>query len=153
MLSWKEANLWVNNFWKFIIASRSKVRFQFDWYTVTFNVSTFFLSGPLSGFIYVVKSIAISQMILCLFQVEMLYQRYFLRTNQNHMTHLLWLLLILSLILGVVQLTSHVSPKTSGCILLGSSIVYAGKYKYTELAIFLLKNKYFTENSWLFFCI
>ncbi|KAK7602501.1 hypothetical protein V9T40_008090 [Parthenolecanium corni] len=58
-------------------------------------------------------------------QVEMLYQRYFLRTNQNHMTHLLWLLLILSLILGVLQLTSHVNSKTSGFILLGSAIVYA----------------------------
>lgn len=43
------------------------------------------------------------------------------------MTHLLWLLLILSLILGVLQLTSHVNSKTSGFILLGSAIVYAGK--------------------------
>lgn len=33
-------------------------------------------------------------------QVEMLYQRYFLHTNQSHMTHLLALLLILCSVLG-----------------------------------------------------
>ncbi|XP_065217614.1 adenylate cyclase type 5 isoform X2 [Planococcus citri] len=58
-------------------------------------------------------------------QVEMLYQRYFLRTNQNHMTHLLWLLLILCLILGALQLTTNGTNKACGFILLASSVIYA----------------------------
>lgn len=36
-------------------------------------------------------------------QVEMLYQRYFLRMNQNNMTHMLLLLLIVAISLIAVQ--------------------------------------------------
>ena len=58
----------------------------------------------------------------------MLYQRYFLRTNQNHMTHLLWLLLILGLILGGLQFTMKAAANDMcGLILLASSVIYAGK--------------------------
>lgn len=39
-----------------------------------------------------------------LFQVEMLYQRYFLRMNQTNMTHLLGLLLAVSVGLTIVQI-------------------------------------------------
>ncbi|XP_039275193.1 adenylate cyclase type 5-like, partial [Nilaparvata lugens] len=43
-------------------------------------------------------------------QVEMLYQRYFLRTNQSHLTHLLGLLAALASLLGGWQLVGGLSP-------------------------------------------
>ena len=45
-------------------------------------------------------------MLDCCLQVEMLYQRYFLRMNQSNMTHLLGLLLALCTVLGLLQLAS-----------------------------------------------
>ncbi|KAG8242420.1 Adenylate cyclase type 5 [Homalodisca vitripennis] len=47
-------------------------------------------------------------------QVEMLYQRYFLHTNQSHMTHLLGLLLGLCSVLGVGHLAFAVNVTTDG---------------------------------------
>lgn len=69
----------------------------------------------------------------------MLYQRYFLHTNQSHMTHLLGLLLGLCSVLGAghlafsVDITTtsiHISPPTlvTTVTLLACVFVYGGMY-------------------------
>jgi hypothetical protein len=70
-------------------------------------------------------------------QVEMLYQRYFLRMNQSNMTHLLGLLLALCSVLGLLQLTavlfsSSWGGREPGLIAVGMTLtccvaVYAGE--------------------------
>jgi hypothetical protein len=70
-------------------------------------------------------------------QVEMLYQRYFLRMNQSNMTHLLGLLLALCSVLGLLQLTMALFSSTwdggeAGLIAMGMTLaccvaVYAGE--------------------------
>lgn len=76
-------------------------------------------------------------------QVEMLYQRYFLRTNQNHMTHLLWLLLTLGLTLGSLQLVTRGASEMCSLALLGSSAIYAGKWRFIlTLRNFFMKYVY-----------
>lgn len=61
----------------------------------------------------------------------MLYQRYFLHTNQSHMTHLLLLLLGLSAVLGAGHLACSLSLDTPALLttttLLACVIVYAGQ--------------------------
>uniref|UniRef100_A0A1B6DUR8 adenylate cyclase n=1 Tax=Clastoptera arizonana TaxID=38151 RepID=A0A1B6DUR8_9HEMI len=68
-------------------------------------------------------------------QVEMLYQRYFLHTNQSHMTHLLGLLLAICSVLGVGHLVftiiirnDRISPQAllTAIVLLACVAVYAG---------------------------
>jgi hypothetical protein len=70
-------------------------------------------------------------------QVEMLYQRYFLRMNQSNMTHLLGLLLALCSVLGLLQLTAVLfygswGGREPGLIAVGMAltscvVVYAGE--------------------------
>jgi hypothetical protein len=69
-------------------------------------------------------------------QVEMLYQRYFLRMNQSNMTHLLGLLLGLCSVLGLLQLSVALYSSSwepdSGLIAVGVTLaccvaVYAGE--------------------------
>jgi hypothetical protein len=69
-------------------------------------------------------------------QVEMLYQRYFLRMNQSNMTHLLGLLLGLCSVLGLLQLSVALYSNSwggeSGLIAVGVTLaccvaVYAGE--------------------------
>lgn len=69
-------------------------------------------------------------------QVEMLYQRYFLRMNQSNMTHLLGLLLVLCSVIGILQLavalfSSSWGGLEPGLIAVGMTVtccvaVYAG---------------------------
>jgi hypothetical protein len=70
-------------------------------------------------------------------QVEMLYQRYFLRMNQSNMTHLLGLLLALCSVLGLLQLAAALfsswwEGRDSGLVAVGMTLtccvaVYAGE--------------------------
>ncbi|XP_072156105.1 adenylate cyclase type 5 isoform X2 [Bemisia tabaci] len=69
-------------------------------------------------------------------QVEMLYQRYFLRTNQRHMTHLLGLLFFLCLTLGVSQITIGILFQSTSDLCLGFILVIC-VIIYTSLIITL----------------
>lgn len=70
-------------------------------------------------------------------EVEMLYQRYFLRMNQSNMTHLLGLLLALCSVIGLLQLavalfSSSLGVLEPGLIAVGVTVaccvaVYAGE--------------------------
>jgi hypothetical protein len=72
-------------------------------------------------------------------QVEMLYQRYFLRMNQSNMTHLLGLLLALCSVLGLLQLAAALFSNSwgghePGLIAMGMTLaccvaVYAGEHR------------------------
>jgi hypothetical protein len=44
-----------------------------------------------------------------IWQIEMLYQRYFLRMNQNNAAHIVWLLLALVFLLSIVQFAFVIS--------------------------------------------
>lgn len=58
-------------------------------------------------------------------QVEMLYQRYFLHTNQSHMTHLLALLLTLCSVLGAGHLVYSVTVTSDGLNLSSPALLTA----------------------------
>lgn len=91
------------------------------------------------------------------FQVEMLYQRYFLRMNQSNMTHVLVLLACLVFALGlllILMLTLRSEPFLTllqspenlslAIILIGCIVVYGGKTPlYRGLTLEdILKEKY-----------
>lgn len=61
-------------------------------------------------------------------QVEMLYQRYFLRTNQSHMVHLLVLLCILFTCMAIAVLLSNYESRVQcSLLLLCCILIYLGK--------------------------
>lgn len=63
-----------------------------------------------------------------LLQVEMLYQRYFLRTNQSHMVHLLVLLCILFTCMAIAVLLSDYETQVQcSLLLLCCILIYLGK--------------------------
>jgi len=70
-------------------------------------------------------------------QVEMLYQRYFLRTNQSHMVHLLVLLCILFTCMAIaVVLSDYETQVQCSLLLLCCILIYLGKFGSTDYIMY-----------------
>ncbi|CAD7082581.1 unnamed protein product [Hermetia illucens] len=91
-------------------------------------------------------------------QVEMLYQRYFLRMNQSNTTHILALLLVLVLALGTVHIAfntiniqrnfSNLSKGNSTVVFHGNAFRNISQMENTTIMLSSMRRTNFTELPW-----